>query len=130
MRQLDSLPVTSRGTLLSSGFLFLACIATGIHKRQGRLWTWTKHERSPGTSFMKIAFKAWKRTRWAYNRLPDHGAHLVAGPDRTLRGRREYRFFQMLGQTACHCCIQEELGDCGMRVVYRADDACIARWLL
>jgi hypothetical protein len=37
MRQLESLPVTSRGTLLFSCFLFLVCIATGIYDRQGRL---------------------------------------------------------------------------------------------
>ena len=36
MRQLDSLPVSSRGTLLFSGFLFLACIATGIYQQQAR----------------------------------------------------------------------------------------------
>jgi hypothetical protein len=37
MHRMSSVPVTSRGTLLFSCFLFLACIATGIYERQGRL---------------------------------------------------------------------------------------------
>jgi hypothetical protein len=37
MRQLEPLPVSSRGTLLFSGFMFLACIATGIYEQQGRM---------------------------------------------------------------------------------------------